>query len=73
MAVDLLLSLGGEETGGVEPSRQVDLAGSDSIVFGLVHAQGHEFQVGDHVVQLWAEKHHESQGIRRLQPDHLRL
>ena len=52
MAVDLLLSLGGEEAGGVEFLCQVELAGADFVVLRLVHAQGHEFQVGDHVVQL---------------------
>jgi len=29
---------------------QVELARADFVVFRFVHAQGHELQVGDHVV-----------------------
>jgi hypothetical protein len=49
-----LLAPGGEETGGVELAGEVELARADLVALGAVHARGHEFDVGDDVVQLGA-------------------
>ena len=55
VAVDLLFTFGGEDADGVEFLCQVELAGPDLVVLRFIHAQGHEFEVGDDVVRLRAD------------------
>src|ERR1035437_8105278 len=54
-ALDGLQPLVAEQPGLVELASQVRLPRPDSVVFAFIHPQRHQFQVGNHVVQLRAD------------------